>query len=84
MKLSSNDFSKLLGGTGGGCCAPFAAFPLVSALELMNNFPALPLTRGMLSFVVVVAGDDGELSGTCRMSGMSCCARYALISLWKK
>jgi hypothetical protein len=59
MKLSSNDFSKLLGGTGGGCCAPFEEFPFVSVFKLIDNFPVVPFTRKILSFDAVV--DEKEV-----------------------
>lgn len=74
IKLSSNVFSKLLGGTGGGCCDPFEVFPLLSLILPREDLFANPFTC-VVSFVA---------PGTCRISGRLCCDRYADTSAWKK
>lgn len=66
MKLSSNVFSKLLGGTGGGCCDPLDVFPLLSFIPRDDLLPN-PFTC-TVSFVA---------PGTCRISGRLCCDKYA-------
>lgn len=66
MKSSSKDFSKLLGGTGGGCCGPLDVFPLLSLF--------IPM-RGDLFVVPLTCGDSLGAPGTCRISGRSCCKR---------
>lgn len=44
MKSSSKLFSKLLGGTGGGCWGPLDVFPLLSLLVFSNVLLIVPLT----------------------------------------
>lgn len=75
-KSSSNDFSKLLGGTGGGCCVPLEAFPLES-LPALGTFSAVPLTRGCSPLDL----PPDDVSGTCRMSRRLYCDRYIEISV---